>query len=47
MEMSNASLLDHATAAAEAMHVAINYHRNKRMTFYVSDKALLSNIALM
>lgn len=29
------------------MHVAINYHRNKRMTFYVSDKAFLANIALM
>ncbi len=37
MEISNASLLDEATAAAEAMSMACNILRGKRSTFAVSE----------
>ena len=37
MEIANASLLDEATAAAEAMSMACNQLRGKRSTFLVSD----------
>jgi len=37
MEIANASLLDEATAAAEAMSMACNLLRGKRSTFLVSD----------
>ena len=37
MEIANASLLDEATAAAEAMSMACNALRGKRSTFLISD----------
>ena len=37
MEISNASLLDEATAAAEAMSMACNILRGKKSTFVVSE----------
>jgi len=36
MDISNASLLDEATSAAEAMNMAFNVHKKKRSVFYVA-----------
>lgn len=44
MEIANASLLDEATAAAEAMSMACNVLRGKRSTFLVSDLVNLQTI---
>ncbi len=47
MEVSNASLLDEATAAAEAMTMAHRIARGKRDTFLVSDRVHPQSIALI
>ncbi|KAK7201133.1 pyridoxal phosphate containing glycine decarboxylase [Novymonas esmeraldas] len=47
MEISNASLLDEATAAAECMYLALNHHRHKRTKFFVSKDAFLSSIEMI
>ena len=44
MEIANASLLDEATAAAEAMSMACNLLRGKRSTFLVSDSVNIQTI---
>ena len=44
MEIANASLLDEATAAAEAMSMACNLLRGKRSTFLVSDLVSIQTI---
>ena len=44
MEIANASLLDEATAAAEAMSMACNLLRGKRSTFLVSDLVNIQTI---
>lgn len=47
MDMSNASLLDQATASAEAMYLAHSHHRGKRDTFFVSQNVFLSCIEMI
>ena len=47
LELANASLLDEATAAAEAVTMAYNNARGKKPAFFISDKAHPQNIALM
>ncbi|KAG5502056.1 hypothetical protein GH5_05000 [Leishmania sp. Ghana 2012 LV757] len=47
MDISNASLLDQATAAAECMCLAVNFHRQKRRKFFVSKDAFLSSIEMI
>ncbi|MEC7947556.1 MAG: aminomethyl-transferring glycine dehydrogenase [Myxococcota bacterium] len=47
MELSNASLLDEATAAAEAMTMAHRLGRGKRDTFLVSDRVHPQTIAVL
>ncbi|GET89359.1 glycine dehydrogenase, putative [Leishmania tarentolae] len=47
MDLSNASLLDEATAAAECMHLSLNYHRHKRKRFFVSKDAFESSIQMI
>ena len=44
MEIANGSLLDEATAAAEAMSMACNSLRGKRSTFLVSDLVNIQTI---
>ncbi|XP_015783545.1 glycine dehydrogenase (decarboxylating), mitochondrial [Tetranychus urticae] len=47
MEISNASLLDEGTAAAEAMQMCLRHHRNKRNKFLISDKVHPQTIAVV
>ncbi|MFN0136781.1 MAG: aminomethyl-transferring glycine dehydrogenase [Phycisphaerae bacterium] len=47
LPLANASLLDEATAAAEAMHMCWAIGRNERMTFFVADDCHPQTIALM
>jgi glycine dehydrogenase len=44
MDISNASLLDEATACAEAVSVAYSSHNCKRSKFYVSDSIFPQNL---
>lgn len=47
MDVSNSSLLDEATSAAEAMTMAYNIARRKRHTFFVSNKCNPTTISLI
>ncbi|CAJ1026810.1 Glycine cleavage system P-protein, putative [Leishmania lindenbergi] len=47
MAISNASLLDQATAAGECMYLALNYHRQKRRKFFVSQDVFLSSLEMI
>ena len=48
MEIANASLLDEATAAAEAMVMLLNTNKNKKAnTFFVSDKCFPQTIEVL
>ena len=48
MDVANASLLDEASACAEAIALAHAHHKNKRTKFFVSDllKAIPSFVLL-
>jgi glycine dehydrogenase len=47
LEFSNASLLDEATAAAEAMHLCFSASKGKRNTFFVAADTHLQTIDLI
>lgn len=47
MDVSNSSVLDESTAAAESMIMAFNIHRRKRSSFFVSDKCHDSTIEVI
>jgi len=47
LPMANASLLDEATAAAEAMHMCFGQAEGKRVTFWVHDATHPQTIAVM
>ncbi|RNF19764.1 putative glycine dehydrogenase [Trypanosoma conorhini] len=47
MDVANASLLDQATASAEAMHLAYQYGRKKRTNFFVSKDVFPSCIEMV
>ena len=46
-EFANASLLDEATAAAEALFMCFQLHRRKRNRFFVSDAIHPQSIGLI
>ncbi|MEM8933114.1 MAG: aminomethyl-transferring glycine dehydrogenase [Acidobacteriota bacterium] len=47
LPVANASLLDEATAAAEAMHMSVAAHRGKRQAFFASDDCHLQTLAVL
>ncbi|KPA86695.1 putative mitochondrial glycine dehydrogenase [Leptomonas pyrrhocoris] len=47
MDISNASLLDEATAAAECMYLSLNHHRHKRMKFFVAQDVFAASIEMI
>ena len=47
MDISNASLLDQATAAGEAMYMAVQVHKHKRRKIFVSDTVFPSTIGMV
>ncbi|CBH12220.1 glycine dehydrogenase, putative [Trypanosoma brucei gambiense DAL972] len=47
MDVANASLLDQATACAEAMYLAFRHHNRKRDTFFVSKDVFPSCIEMI
>jgi glycine dehydrogenase len=47
MEIANASLLDEATAAAEAMTLSYSLHKGKANTFFVSERCHPQTIAVI
>jgi len=47
LPLANASLLDEATAAAEAMHMCFGHAEGKRVTFWVHDATHPQTIAVM
>lgn len=47
MDVSNASLLDESTGAAEAMQMSYNSHNGKRTKYFVSDSIFPQTIDVM
>lgn len=47
LDVSNASLLDEATSAAEAMFMAYNVHNGKRNKFFLSKSIFPQNIEVV
>ncbi|MFO7565442.1 MAG: aminomethyl-transferring glycine dehydrogenase [Enhygromyxa sp.] len=47
LPLANASLLDEATAAAEAMHMAFEIAKGKRKVFFVSDRCHPQTLAVV
>jgi glycine dehydrogenase len=47
LDISNASLLDEATAAAEAMQMSYNIHNGKRNKFFVSKHIFPQDIEVI
>jgi glycine dehydrogenase len=47
MDVSNASLLDEATAAAEAVQMSYNHHNGKRMKYFVSNSLFPQTIEVI
>jgi glycine dehydrogenase len=47
MDVSNASLLDEATAAAEAVQMSYNFHNGKRNKYFVSNSLFPQTIAVI
>jgi glycine dehydrogenase len=47
MDVANASLLDEATSASEAMFMAYNVHNGKRRKFFVSSSMFPQNIEVI
>ena len=47
MDVSNASLLDEATAAAEAVQMSYNQHNGKRQKYFVSDSLFPQTIEVI
>ena len=47
LDISNASLLDEATSAAEAMFMAYNVHNGKRGKFFLSKHIFPQNIEVI
>src|SRR5690606_37901106 len=47
MQLANASLLDEATAAAEAMALAKRVSKSKSNTFYIDERTLPQTIDVM
>lgn len=47
MPVANASLLDEATAAAEAVQMSYNVHAGKRNKYYVSDSLFPQTIEVI
>merc|ERR1712159_665326 len=47
LSLANASLLDEATACAEAMSLIFSASRNKKQTFYIDSKCHPQNIGVM
>lgn len=47
MDVANASLLDEATAAAEAVQMSYNHHNGKRMKYFVSDSLFPQTIEVI
>jgi len=44
MAISNASLLDEATSAAEAVQMSYNQHNGKRLKYFLSESMFPQNI---
>ena len=47
MDVANASLLDEASACAEAIALAHAHHKGKRTRFFVSDSVFPQNLDVM
>ena len=47
MDVANASLLDEASACAEAIALAHAHHKHKRTKFFVSDSVFPQNLDVM
>jgi glycine dehydrogenase len=47
LDIANASLLDEATSAAEAMFMAYNVHNGKRRKFFLSKHIFPQNIEVI
>lgn len=47
MDIANASLLDQATAAGEALYMAVQAHKGKRKKVFVADNVFASSIGMV